>query len=732
MKIKKIIIDNFRNVDHEEVDCKHLTIWKGKNELGKSNRLNAIVFLLIGKVLTDKYGVGENDIESVLCNKRDDRGRRAECKVQAIFENGQTISRVYKEQWVKKRGSLEAIYEGNVTELYNNDSVINQSEWVDLINQLFEIKECKFKHKDLNIIQAYLDPLYLFQKTDYKVLRALLESLVGDVTMDDIIAAEPTCALAKEEILKYSGDAAKARTGVNKVITDKATGLDSKITQIEAQLEVLPSLPYDEEKYKKLSDEAFNYQLNIKNIKNNPNSAVAELKAKKDAIRAEYDAKADAKIKEITIEKSTIQNDYTTSLSELNAKLLASQKKDLTERKNEPLIKAQSELQILIQQRYELEAQSNNAKATYDSLKNKYTILSSEVEFVKTKIVTLKSELANVAAREPEIQVCPHCGGVLNDQFITDFKNKRSKDVEDIKMNINSYEKQNADNQTKINAITADAQTNADNYRALITKRDNLDVQIKAKESKIENIKLIPFEPKSDLTKELESKLQSLQANYEKKNAELAAARDIALKAINDERTHKLTQIESELQMAEINQATYIEAQVREQEKALEAVNTELEVLIQAKTQNAAREAKIKELERVQYERNEKQALYDAINLYIQTEIKLVNSKCYDATGIKFVMLEDQFNGGLKEVCYPVYTDGNLEIPFSNCSTSRKLIIGCQMIHSLKTLIGSNDLPVMADRCEALDDEHLKMLGKEQMFITQVSNDEKIITIQED
>lgn len=84
-------------------------------------------------------------------------------------------------------------------------------------------------------------------------------------------------------------------------------------------------------------------------------------------------------------------------------------------------------------------------------------------------------------------------------------------------------------------------------------------------------------------------------------------------------------------------------------------------------------------------------------------------------------MLEDQFNGGLKEVCYPVYTDGNLEIPFSNCSTSRKLIIGCQMIHSLKTLIGSNDLPVMADRCEALDDEHLKMLGKEQMFITQVS-----------
>lgn len=84
-------------------------------------------------------------------------------------------------------------------------------------------------------------------------------------------------------------------------------------------------------------------------------------------------------------------------------------------------------------------------------------------------------------------------------------------------MNINSYEKQNADNQTKINAITADAQTNADNYRALIAKRDNLDAQIETKKAEIENIKLIPFEPKSDLTKELEVKLQSLQRNYEKK-----------------------------------------------------------------------------------------------------------------------------------------------------------------------------------------------------------------------
>ena len=54
------------------------------------------------------------------------------------------------------------------------------------------------------------------------------------------------------------------------------------------------------------------------------------------------------------------------------------------------------------------------------------------------------------------------------------------------------------------------------------------------------------------------------------------------------------------------------------------------------------------------------------------------------------------------------------------------------MIDALKSLIGTNDLPVLADRCEALDNDHLRMLGTNQMFITQVSNDEKIILTQED
>ena len=632
----------------------------------------------------------------------------------------------------KKRGSLEAQYEGNVTLLYNNDSVVNQNEWNELLSQIFDVNECKFKHKDLNMIQAYIDPLYFFQKQDYKVLRALLEPLVGDVTMEDIIAKEPACAIAKEEIIKYSGDASKARTGVNKVISDKTTGLDAKIMQIEVQLDVLPQIPYDAERHQKLMDESFNLQMKIKNLKENPSSKLTQLRVQKEVISKKYNEEIDVKIKNISSKKSEIQSHYVEEFTMLSTKLRESQKNDLTMRKNTNLIEAQSRLQVAMQERYEVEAQSLNAKSKYNTLKDDYTRLLNEIAYAKSKIDTLNNRLASVVASHAEVKVCPHCGGVLNDDAVADFENKRSKDILDIKTSISSYESQNAENQAKIEVIKANASNSASEYKALTLKCESIDKGIELIKAQVEAAKNTPFEQYSEETKKIEAELNELEKAKNKAINDLAAERERELNELTEKADAELRKVDAEIQLAEVDNATYIEAQVRTEQEALDGVLNETQELIRAKGQNEAREAKIKELERVQYERNEKQALYDAINLFIQTEIKLVNEKCYDATGIKFIMLEDQFNGGLKEVCYPVYSDGGVDIPFANCSTSRKLILGCQMIESLKKLIGSNDLPIMADRCEALDDEHLKMLGDEQMFITQVSNDEQIITIQED
>lgn len=732
MKIKSIKIENFRNVENDSFECKRVNIWKGKNELGKSNRLNAIVFLLLGKVLTDKYGIGENDIDSVLCNKTDERGRRPVCKVSATFENGQTITRVYKESWVKKRGSLDAVYEGNLTELYNNESVVTQNEWNELLKQVFEIKECAYKNKDLNIIQAYMDPLYLFQKVDYKVLRALLESLVGCITPEDIFKCEPATLIAKQELEKYSYDAAKARTGVNKTIIDRENGLDTRITQIEAQLEVLKESSFDEVKYKELSNANFNLQVELKNLTEHPSDKVVEIKQRIEVVEKESQDKFDKVVRDIASKKNDIDNAFNTASMELNSKLMASKEKDLTTRKNVELLNLQSDLQI---KRQELYAKSNEvltAKNKYDSLKNQFDSLNAEISLLDNSIKMNKEGLASKLNEKAPVSNCPHCGGVLNQEYIDEFENKRLKAVEMYKANISSLEEQKSQKQAKINEICALASKASSEYKDVMAKKSVLEALVKQTEEKYNAVKVLPFEQYSDDTKALEKELEELSEKHTDDVQSLANVRNELLAKVEVEKNSKLSNLKNELQIAMVDAETLIIARKNEISKQISDNNLEIESLLQAKAQNELRAQKLEELKKVQSERNEKQALYEAIVLYIQTEIKLVNAKCYDATGIKFVMLEDQFNGGLKEVCYPVYSDGFIELPFINCSTSRKLILGCKMIDALKNLIGTNDLPVLADRCEALDNEHLNMLGTNQMFITQVSNDEKIILTQED
>ena len=67
MKIKKVEIKNFRNLSNLVIDVDNpTTIIGGKNDLGKSNALNAIMWVLTNTILTDKWGSGENDIDSIV------------------------------------------------------------------------------------------------------------------------------------------------------------------------------------------------------------------------------------------------------------------------------------------------------------------------------------------------------------------------------------------------------------------------------------------------------------------------------------------------------------------------------------------------------------------------------------------------------------------------------------------------------------------------------------------
>ena len=65
--INKIEISNFRNIKHIVLNFEKLiSILTGANNIGKSNTLNALNWLLTNTLLTDKWGTGENDLNSIV------------------------------------------------------------------------------------------------------------------------------------------------------------------------------------------------------------------------------------------------------------------------------------------------------------------------------------------------------------------------------------------------------------------------------------------------------------------------------------------------------------------------------------------------------------------------------------------------------------------------------------------------------------------------------------------
>lgn len=117
--IKSITLNNFKGIKSLHVDFDNQTDIYGANGTGKTTIADAFTWLLFGKDSHDRkdFEVKTLDVFGKVIPK-------VEHEVSAtLLIDGEvvTIKRILKENWVKKRGSLESEFAGNVTDLYWND-----------------------------------------------------------------------------------------------------------------------------------------------------------------------------------------------------------------------------------------------------------------------------------------------------------------------------------------------------------------------------------------------------------------------------------------------------------------------------------------------------------------------------------------------------------------------------------------------------------------------------------
>lgn len=222
MQIKKLTLTNFRNFTKQVLEFDQRTDIIRDNAFGKTNIADAIVWLFTGHLLD-----GSSDIESL----KPKSNSAAIVDVEVLLENGTTLRKTYRENWVKARGTSDTEMKGHVTTSYLNGLEMSQSQFDSELESLFETPK---EH-----IHLLLDPLYFGTKLEWKKRREIVNKVVGDVTFEEIVNSDstftknPTLTIKlKDNLNLFSGKVDQAK----KNLTQTLNRLRKEETELENQI----------------------------------------------------------------------------------------------------------------------------------------------------------------------------------------------------------------------------------------------------------------------------------------------------------------------------------------------------------------------------------------------------------------------------------------------------------------------------------------------------------------
>lgn len=244
VKLKKIILKNFKGTKDREIDFTDITNISGDNATGKSTIFDAYSWLLWGK---DSFN--RKDYEIKPYDENNQVIHNLESAVEGVFDVDDKeviFTRVYKEVWTKKRGSNTETFTGNTTDFYINKVPLKKKEYEEKISTI--INEDEF-----NLLS---NPKYFNEILDKKERRNILLSLVDDVGTDDVIKANKE--LEDLDLANYTIDEIQAMAkSTCKKINDKLKEIPARIDELEATktTEDFTELEKEKEEVKKKIDE---------------------------------------------------------------------------------------------------------------------------------------------------------------------------------------------------------------------------------------------------------------------------------------------------------------------------------------------------------------------------------------------------------------------------------------------------------------------------------------------
>lgn len=176
--LKKLHIENFKNAKDQTFELDHITKIKGQNASGKTTIVDAFMWCLFNKDSKGNTDFGIRPLDAAGNNVD-----HVEIKVDLLLDvDGREyqITKLQKQNWVKKRGNLEATLQGNVNS-YEIDGVPKkEKDFKTFVSEII----------DEDLFQLLTNPS-TFVNMKWKDQRTELLKMVPEVNNDMVIASNP-------------------------------------------------------------------------------------------------------------------------------------------------------------------------------------------------------------------------------------------------------------------------------------------------------------------------------------------------------------------------------------------------------------------------------------------------------------------------------------------------------------------------------------------------------------
>lgn len=676
LKIRSLHMENFKGIKMLDVTFSGKTKISGQNAVGKTTIFDAFTWLLF-----NKNSAGEEKFNVRPLDKDGNRIDNVEIKVVAVLDvDGKEIelSKVQKQNWVKKRGTDTVALQGNVNSFEIDGYPKSEADFKEYISSLAQSED---------MFKMLTNPQY-FSSLKWKDQRDILMRLATDVSDVELAQTDAKYAPLLGELEK-----APSTDDIRAKFSKALSGWKKKQAEIPVRID-------EAEKSKVDVDVAEQELAKVDLVRRiaecdkkmeNAGSALGDLRSKEMQLQFDMSGMEQTMNRELSNKRSIMDAELRDCKNELEhfAVTISLKEKQISD--NEKTITdADAE-------RKKLGEQYNSEKAkAFDET----PYLFDESKWIFDESTT----------------VCSLCGQKLPadkiEQLKADFEERKTKAKADAKRKLNDSKSDFITRkESNLEEIKADGFAKKNLIGELTKKNADLQMEIDSLKKQEQGT----FTNKEELCKLL-SEIPE-EADYSQ-NEEY-----VKLKVEHDKVFAKIEKLESE-------GADSVVDELKAEKADLQAQLDEVNAIIAKASMNVEIDERIAQLQAEQKEIGQKVADQEQMLYLLEEFIRFKMDKISDSINshfktVNFKLFEMQLNGGMKDCCECTVNG----VPYSALNSGHRIVAGLDIIRSLSELYGVS-VPIFVDNCEAVSSGNLPDM-ESQMICLYVSEDKELVVSNE-